>query len=369
MSNRKGFCVSPFRYAEFTENGDVWQCCTNWIPNPMGNILKENWNSVWNSDDAKKLRQTMHDGTLSMCDETQCPYLQIWNKGEEDYSGYFPIYNENSFDKLWNAKEINPNGKEKYQRIIKEKLVHLPWGPESVAFSHDRSCNLSCPSCRLELFNSKGKDREKSYKIQNIILGEPLCDSHELYITSSGDPFGSDIFRDILKSINLIKFPNIKNIHLHTNGIGWTEKQWKIFSNLHTIPRITADISIDAARKETYEIIRRGGKWELLNDNLKFIFSGIPNLSFVRLTFVVQDLNYMEMNEFVDLAEKLESINNINTEINFTQVNNWGTWSDGEFNQRKVMRENHILYDKFIIEYKKILERKKNTKVKIILNF
>jgi hypothetical protein len=192
----------------------VWQCCTNWIENPMGNVLKENWESIWNSKDAQKLRQTMHEGSMSMCDATQCPYLQAWNRGEEDYSSYFPIYDETTFHKLYNAKEINPEGESKYKKIITEKLTELPWGPESVSFSHDRSCNLACPSCRLDFFNSRGKDRELSYKIQDMILGKPMCDSHELYITNSGDPFGSDLFRDLLKSININDYPSIKNIHL-----------------------------------------------------------------------------------------------------------------------------------------------------------
>jgi len=369
MSNRKGFCVSPFRYAEFRKNGDVWQCCVNWIPEPMGNILREDWDKVWNSDAAVKLRQNMHDGNMSMCDETQCPYLQAWNRGEEDYSSYFPIYDENTVHNLYNAKEINSNGKEKYKRILKDKLTVLPWGPESVTFSHDDSCNLACPSCRLNFFNSSGKDRERAYKIQNIILGKPMCDSHEIYITSSGDPFGADIFRDILKSINLKEHPNLINLHLHTNANGWTEKHWNLLKNLHDIPRITAEISIDAATKETYEVVRKGGKWELLNKNMEFIFTKIPNLAFVRMTFVTQDNNFREMNMFIDWAERLHKLNGMITEVNFGQINNWGTWTDDEFFYKKVMDKNHPLYNDFRIEFDKVKERKINSPIKITTNF
>lgn len=367
--NRKGFCVSPFRYAEFRENGDVWQCCINWIPSPMGNVLHQEWDTIWNSESAQALRKSMHDGSMSMCDETQCPYLQAWNRGEEDYSSYFPIYDESTFDKLYNAKEINPTGGEKYKKIISEKITNLPWGPESITFSHDRSCNLACPSCRLDFFNSKGSGRETAYKIQNVILGKPMCDSHEIYITSSGDPFGADIFRDILKSINLKDHPNIKNLHLHTNANGWTKKQWNLLKNLHEIPRITAEISIDAATKETYEVVRKGGKWETLNQNLKFIFSEIDNIDFIRMTFVTQDSNYKEMNSFVDLAEQLHSLNGITTEVNFGQINNWGTWSDDEFQNKKVMSISHPKYNDFLIEYSKLLERKQISPIKITTNF
>jgi hypothetical protein len=367
--NRKGFCVSPFRYAEFRENGDVWQCCINWIPKPMGNILTDDWDNVWNSKDAIELRESMHDGSMKLCDETQCPYLQSWNRGEEDYTSYFPIYDETSYHKLYNAKEINPTGEKKYKEIIEKKLTHLKWGPESIAFSHDRSCNLSCPSCRLELFKTSGDARKKSYEIQDIILGKSMCDSHEIYITSSGDPFGADIFRDLLKSISKEKYPNLTNLHLHTNAIGWTRKQWQLLSNLNSIPRITAEISIDAATKETYEQVRRGGKWELLLENLKFIFSEISNLEFVRMTFVTQDSNYKEMNSFVDLAEYLHDLNGMITEVNFGQINNWGTWSDSEFKNKKIMDTNHSEYLDFQLEYEKLIQRKKESPVKITVNF
>lgn len=369
MANRKGFCVSPFRYAEFRKNGDAWQCCINWIPEPMGNILRDDWDDVWNSEAAQKLRKNMHEGNMSMCDETQCPYLQAWNRGEEDYSSYFPIYDENTVHNLYNAKEINPHGAEKYKKIFSEKLTNLPWGPESITFSHDESCNLACPSCRLDFFNSKGIERERAYKIQNIILGKPMCDSHEIYITSSGDPFGADIFRDILKSINLKDHPNLINLHLHTNANGWTKKHWEMLTNLHIIPRVTAEISIDAATKETYEVVRKGGKWELLNRNMEFIFSEISNLKFVRMTFVTQDNNYKEMNMFVDWAEKLQALNGMVTEVNFGQINNWGTWSDEEFKSKKVMDPSHPLYEDFLKEYGVLRSRKKTSPVKITTNF
>ena len=28
--NKKGFCVAPFRNAEFQSNGLVWQCCSGY---------------------------------------------------------------------------------------------------------------------------------------------------------------------------------------------------------------------------------------------------------------------------------------------------------------------------------------------------
>jgi len=310
MKNKKGFCVAPFRHSDFLVSGEVWQCCNGgwveeqqrwvnaWITTgPSGNVLENKWQEIWNGETAKKLRQSMHDGDMQYCDANECNFLYRWNTEnitEDVYdNGYFPIYDEKTIHKLYNAKEINPTGGEKYKQIIKDKMVELPWGPETVIFSHDRSCNLKCPSCRTDYIQTKGKDLDKALAIQEVILREAMNDAHELYITGSGDGFGGEFWRNLLKSITMEKYPNVKNLHLHTNGVGWTRKIWSMLSNLHSIPRITTEISIDAATEDTYHQIRIGGIWKTLQENLHFIFTEIHNLEFVRLTFVVQNNNYM----------------------------------------------------------------------------
>ena len=387
MSNKKGFCVAPFRNAEFQSNGLVWQCCSGawseeekrwvnaWVKcGPAGNALTDDWDKIWNSEVAIKLRDSMHDGSMKYCDEKECGFLQKWNNEEIDESvydnGYFPIFDEKTFHKLWNNKTINPNGEEKFKKIIEEKISDLPWGPECVIFSHDRSCNLKCPSSRTDFINTTGKEREKSETIQNKILEFAMNDAHELYITASGDGFGSEFWRSLLKSITMEKYPNTKNLHLHTNGNGWTEKIWDRLENLHSIPRITAEISIDACTKETYEQIRLGGNWDILNKNLQFIFTKISNLDFVRLTFVVQNNNYMEMIGFVELADYLQKLNGMKTEVNFIHINNWGTFTDGQFKIKNVKNSEHPEHIMFLEEVDKLKKLKTDYQnIQIFTNF
>ena len=381
MSNKKGFCVAPFRNAEFQSNGLVWQCCSGawseeekrwvnaWVKcGPAGNALTDDWDNIWNSGVAIKLRDSMHDGSMKYCDEKECGFLQKWNNEEIDESvydnGYFPIFDEKTFHKLWNNKTINPTGEEKFKKIIEEKISDLPWGPECVIFSHDRSCNLKCPSCRTDFINTTGKEREKSETIQNKILEFAMNDAHELYITASGDGFGSEFWRSLLKSITMEKYPNTKNLHLHTNGNGWTEKIWDRLENLHSIPRI------DACTKETYEQIRLGGNWDILNKNLQFIFTKVPNLDFVRLTFVVQNNNYMEMIGFVELAHYLQKLNGMKTEVNFIHINNWGTFTDGQFKIKNVKNSEHPEYVMFLEEVDKLKKLKTDYQnIQIFTNF
>jgi len=385
--NKKGFCVAPFRNAEFLSNGEVWQCVSGgwdesqkrwvnaWVTcGPAGNALKDDWDNIWNGDVAKSLRESMHDGSMKFCDENECGFLYRWNREEitDDVydNGYFPIFDEKTFHKLWNNKTINPNGEEKYKKIIDEKITNLPWGPECVIFSHDRSCNLKCPSCRHDYIQTSGEQRTNSEKIQDKILDFALNDANELYITASGDGFGGEFWRNLLKSITMEKYPNTRNLHLHTNGNGWTEKMWNSLSNLHTIPRITAEISIDACTKETYEQIRVGGNWDILSKNLVFIFTKIPNLDFVRLTFVVQNNNYKEMIGFVDMADYLQKLNNLKTEVNYIHINNWGTFTEGEFKIKNVKSSDHPENGMFLEEVEKLKHKKlEHTNLQIFTNF
>ena len=371
MKNKKGFCVAPFRHADFIVSGEVWQCCNggwveeqqrwvnSWITTgPSGNVLKNKWQEIWNGEVAQKLRQSMHDGDMKYCDSNECNFLHRWNNETIDESvydsGYFPIYDETTIHKLYNAKEINPTGGEKYKQIIEEKMVELPWGPETIIFSHDRSCNLKCPSCRTDFIQSKGSDLDKALTIQEIILKEAMNDAHELYITGSGDGFGGEFWRNLLKSITMERYPNTKNLHLHTNGVGWTEKIWNILSNLHSIPRITTEISIDAATEDTYHQIRVGGIWKVLQENLHFIFTKIPNLEFVRMTFVVQNNNYMEMVDFVKMADYFQKLNGMNTAVSFQHINNWGTFSQSDFTIKNVANEKHPEHTLFQLQVDKV---------------
>ena len=85
------------------------------------------------------------------------------------------------------------------RRAIDESLTILPWGPREINCSYDRSCNLSCPSCRAKVIvESRAKDRV--LRIQKRLTEEALPEARLLYITGSGDPFGSPFFRRWLQT-------------------------------------------------------------------------------------------------------------------------------------------------------------------------
>ena len=83
-------------------------------------------------------------------------------------------------------------------------------------------------------------------------------------------------------------------------------------------------------------------------------FEKIPNLDFVRLTFVVQDNNYKEMVGFIELADCLQKLNGLKTEVNFIHINNWGTFTEGQFKIKNVKDVNHPEHKMFLVELEKL---------------
>jgi MoaA/NifB/PqqE/SkfB family radical SAM enzyme len=124
-----------------------------------------------------------------------------------------------------------------------------------------------------------------------------------LAITSGGDCFASQIYLKFLQNFDETKFRDTK-ITLRTNGLLF-KKYWNSIKKVHKrIDEVM--ISIDAACRETYEKVRRGGNWERLLENLEFIkeVNGRDaNFSYM-MPFCVQKANFREMGDYVDFAEK-----------------------------------------------------------------
>jgi organic radical activating enzyme len=321
-------CMVPFSSLEIHDK-KRFLCCASWLKKylPESTSPKD----AWESDDAYDIRESVLDGSYKYCDKEQCPFLsQLLNFGE--------IGNTQT---LVLKKNISDDFK---KRIKEHKNKTLK--PVTIQFSFDRTCNLKCPSCRINIFTADKKKIEDVKLTIDEIQSQYGDSVKTLYITGSGDPFISVGFRDFLKNFDKSKWPNLNRIHLHTNATKWNKKMWDSMSNIHPYVK-TCEISIDAATKDTYENkVRLGGNWDELIDNLKFI-STIPTLKSVKTSFVVQTSNYKEMRQFYDLMYSIFG-NKLN--VFFGKITNWGTFTNDEYKEHKVWDESHPFYNDFVNE-------------------
>jgi MoaA/NifB/PqqE/SkfB family radical SAM enzyme len=320
------FCAQPFTRFEVLgggQRGDVFPCCQSWITKSFGNMTEKSVQQVWNSKAARDIRRSILDGSFKYCRADVCPYLQRIDG---------PV------QRVEDVKD------ERLLEIIRKELTIVPFGPSDIICCFDQSCNLSCPSCRtqtiMEIVHGKA-----IFNIQKRLENEALTDARLLYITGSGDPFGSPFFRRWLQTMSRSAMPKLERIFLHTNGLLWTRRIWE------SIPRDTralirgAMISIDAATPQTYAVNRRGGDFKTLLDRLAFISELREHgpLEYLEIHMTVQANNYKEMPQFVELGRGHGC-----DRVGFHQLLDWGTFSPQEYASRAVHFAKHPEHASFL---------------------
>ena len=335
MNDSKYICTKPFTWLELGQEGECWLCCESWQKKSIGNLLKQPFEEIWNGETAQKIRQSMYDGSYSLCNDN-CPFKK---KFDGPISRKKDIVNNISFD-------------EKFRDAVDKELTILPYMPTAINAVYDRSCNLSCPSCRTKVLIAIGEEKSEILKIQEKMINECMDNCHHMTITGSGDPFGSPNFRKFLQELDPKQFPELHHIHLHTNGILWTAVAWTKLHRIHHLIK-SAEISIDACTPETYAINRRGGDWDKLMENIEFISKIIvrrPKRNEpsqfqpleMRISFCVQQNNWREMKDFVKLGTKY------GFKLSFGKLIDWGPWPEEELHQRQVHRTDHPEHKEFI---------------------
>jgi MoaA/NifB/PqqE/SkfB family radical SAM enzyme len=319
-------CTTPFVYLE-VHKGGVHSCCPSWLPNRISSL--EDIDKAWESEELKKVQESILDGSYKYCSKTQCPYLSELITTGNRPKGFIDKSNFNIND---------------YKS-----------GPTNINFAFDRSCNLTCPSCRNVAIMADGTELEFIDNTINKIVDIYGKNMTMLYLSGTADPFASKSIRKLLLNFDRKKFPKVNHIHLHTNALLLTEKMWNSLSHIHDLIK-TIEISIDAANEETYKIVRRGGDWQTLLNNLDFIST--IKLRNKNVSFVTQDTNYMEMEDFYILMNKIFK-NDIN--VFFNKITNWGTYTPAEFTIKQIWNESHPEFQMFLHQLNKINKKYKCT--------
>lgn len=319
------FCGRPFDSFELQENGSVHLCCPTWLRWRAGNLHDSSAAEIWNSPVAQDIRRGILDGTFRHCNHDLCPEIQ---------SGTLPTRAAAAKNPRWRA-------------IMDANATRLKGIPAFFNLSNDKSCNLSCPSCRTQRIQfNDGPGYEARKKLQDRLVesffSAPTGQPFVVSVTGSGDPFASRIFRDFLFDLDRAKFPHMQ-VNLQTNGVLFTEKTWANLRKIHgAIGSVL--VSFDAASEATYAITRRGGDWRQLLENMAFLAGrrSAGQIGELVLYFVVQKPNFREMPAFVRLAKRFAA-----DRAYFSRAVNWGTWSVAEHEEQSVWNERHPLYAEF----------------------
>ncbi|MBI9077122.1 MAG: radical SAM protein [Desulfatibacillum sp.] len=300
-------CIRPFTSLELQPGGEVSFCCVEWSKVPyIGNVQYQSLAEIWNSDTARYIRRKMYAGEWTdVCRPEVCPVLIS--------EGWKDLTLEGNETRLFTLTE-------RHIEDIGSAKTFMQASPTYVLMSNLETCNLKCPMCgpfreiyaenRLGAPFSCAVDKQRE-----IVEGEDmgalervarevhtgLPDLKVLGLTGAGDPLFRKDTRNILFSKRKNSNPKIA---LFTNGLLFEPKIWKKIKHnaFHYV-----NVSVDAATRDTYENLRRPGKWDTLTANLEFLSDlrkqGVIPLFFIN--FTVMRSNLEEMVDFVRLGKHL----------------------------------------------------------------
>jgi len=168
-------------------------------------------------------------------------------------------------------------------------------------------------------------------------------------VGSDGDPFASLVYRYFVKGIK--DLPNVR-FTIQTNGLLIKKmylRHTELFEKLDTL-----NISIDGATKTTYELLRRGGSYEKIIENLESAKELKQKYGFeFILHFVVQVGNYHDMYKMIELAKLYGA-----DRLWFNRITNWNTYSN--FADIDVLDNHNKNYEECVEQIRKIKNKNYN---------
>jgi wyosine [tRNA(Phe)-imidazoG37] synthetase (radical SAM superfamily) len=317
------FCPMPFTHLSTSYKADAFACtCSAWLPYPIGNVVDApSAEDVWNSEAAQEIRRSIHDGDFSYCSRTLCSFIAART--------------------LPTKAEVEDPVLRGY---IEERTTLVDERPDMVQLNHDPSCNLACPSCRTSVMTA-GPKEQRVYvdAAERVIL--PLLRGMEgqTYISGGGEAFASAHYKKILRSLNRREFPGL-SVYLISNGQLLNEKRWAEFPDLPEMIGVLS-ISVDAARAETYEQLRRPGKWPVLMQNLELVsrMRAEGKIRFLQINFVVQAANFREIPDFVALGTRLGV-----DQIWLQRLTNYGSYAEAVFEEADITSPLHRNHEELL---------------------
>lgn len=324
MTNLKNkFCERPFERIEFYQDGIVSFCCLDFLKDEkkiIGNYNdKENLLEIWNSKTIQEVRQSILDGNFKYC-KHNCPH----------------IINNDLPDK-------NDIKDDYFREIIDKNLVTINKGPKFINICIDSSCNLKCPSCRINHYKSSNFIQIKNEKLLKKIKEQLILENRNtihISLLGSGELFYSKSCREFLFSLDKKETPNL-TLTIQSNGYFLNKTVW---NKLEKIRNNICDffISLDAACDNTYKKLRIGGNWNRVISNILFLDEQRKRFKYnfrIILGFVVQNDNFREIPNFIHLAKSL----NIDA-VYLSKIVHW-TGAYDSFQEKNIFDPGHKNYN------------------------
>ncbi len=335
-------CDLPFKRADLVETGEVNLCCGHLTDKAIGRVedSENNFLDILNTDAAQSLRKSMVDGSYKYCNHLEC-HLLAENKIARKDEVRHPL-----------ARQAIDHGKFDVDSI------------DEFLFSYDQSCNLSCPSCRVERIVEKPSENQHKADLIEKQVVPLLSKIKNLHINVAGEIFVSKPSRKILKLVSKETTPQLK-LQIISNGMLFNEKNWNEFQNMHGLVE-SVRVSADAVKPETFEALRRLAIYDVFAENMAFLseLRKDGKIRALNVSFTYQLENYDEMADFIDWGQSLGV-----DKVIFEPLQNVGAFTDDQYRKLAVHKPDHDNYGSFIAAVKIAQQRAEEKNVALQSDF
>ena len=280
LIDSKTFCMMPWLHLHAFPDGRAYPCCFALDQYPVGDLNKDSMETVFNSNDMKKMR-------LNMLDDR--PSRQCTKCYDQEKSGFFSLRLSSNKHFGHNIGMVdNTNGDGSADFVIKY------W---DIRFSN--LCNLACRSCGTWFSSNWYEDHKKLTgnppnhakimrvgRTANDIWEQMLkqFDHVEQFYFAGGEPLIMEEHYRILKRLVEKKMFHVR-LKYNTNFSQVIYKGMDVFKEWDKFEYVEIGASLDATHKRG-EYLRSGQSWEQVEENRKHVFEKCPRAFFFIATCV-----------------------------------------------------------------------------------
>lgn len=229
----------------------------------LGNLRDNTMSEIFNSEAAKRFRQTLIDGTYDYCNEENCPYMA--------------------------------------NNILESQLIEIdemPEYPEIISLAYDRRCNYHCTCCVSRC--DEKMDPVVLEKIENEIRAAlPYVKSFSA--NGLGEFFVSDSMMRLVSEWRPEKIEEAE-FTLETNGSLFNEENWEKIKNIGDV-NLNVALTVHSFDEAAYQYLS-GTKIKIdrIIENLKFVkkLREEGKINFLEIAMVMQERNFRTLPDFVD---------------------------------------------------------------------
>ncbi len=229
----------------------------------LGNLRDNTMSEVYNSEAAKRFRQTLIEGTYDYCNEENCPYMA--------------------------------------NNILESQLVEIekiPEYPEIVSLAYDRRCNYHCTCC-ISRCDDKMDPVVQEKVEREIRAALPYVKTFSA--NGLGEFFVSDSMMELVSEWKPEEIEGAK-FELETNGSLLNEKNWKKVENIGDAD-LSVTLTVHSFEEAAYQYLS-GTKMKIsqMEENLRFVkkLREEGKIDFLEIAMVMQERNFRTLPDFID---------------------------------------------------------------------